>query len=335
MGNLAFIERLRPVPFLTGAVRFIGADMEDENARAQRTEAYEGLTLPGAVEVIGPNFDYKKNSVLFDETFLSKDEFKELIPLCNVFTDNGDLIQSCNLYNEGDKFITSDAMKVTMTEGKLVLDLDVPRNKILIACFLKDKRFKDNRVETRGNSGSQIYSISFQSQLETNRITAAKAEMDVVTYIKDMSSRKKLLTLCKILDLRPIADASDDTIKTSIYEKIKRGTMVGNVSSAKFLVGYAALPEAELKYWDVFIDARKALILHTNEDRMFVFAGQILGRYENDAVSYLMEPQNADIFGKIRDAVNKKKRRGELNEDRSLGLEESGVVPNPPIRPIE
>lgn len=312
MGSI-LIESIRSAPFLEKAVRFVG-DMDDTSSRREKPEPWLGKLLPNTTQKIGINFSESANSFVWD-----KSQIKDMAALLKLVNDcgihdsvTGRHITDINLNYAGDPFLTHKDMRVTMENGKAVLDDSIPKNKILSAFFYADPRFKVVGDKTdKAFSAIHQFEIGYQADMERLEIQELEAEMNVTQLLTQMD-RKKLLLLCRIWGHTPPKDTGENKIRALLYqEATKRSGYVGREKKTSWLNKFAGLSEAELTSWVIFLDARDArVITRTREDDQFEYQGLLFGKYEQDVVNFLNNSGNDQVISDIKKLIKKRKLKG-------------------------
>ena len=304
------IEAIRQAPFIKGAISFRGTDMDDRPNGQEVQEPFDGKLLPGNTRTLTPNFSLRANKFDWDQAYLPEEDLKRLVPQCGFYDDKGNLITEVNLYNDADPFMTR--LSINLQNGKTVLDDGLPKNRIAVAFFMKDRRFKVIGDENPRGQSREEYLIGFQDAIEKQRVMASEAEMNIVLLLQEMS-RKKMLKLCKIWDYKPPEALDDMKLKTYLYEKMKGSKQyMGKQTRAQWFLTYAKMNEQDLGYWDLFLDGRRARSIVKNSEDMYSFQGFALGRHEQESVDFLMQPGNQKLVNDLRAQI-KSKKKGEYD----------------------
>lgn len=310
------IEILREAPFLAGGTIFRGADIDDPNPdmRSIKTEPFMGKVIGVRKEIAF--FDANTQRFVWDEEYLPEEEFKKTVKKCAILGKNSRVIaaEDINVYDMNDDFFTDERLSVNLTAGKVVLDDDIPINKILIANFLANKdrfvKIDGDRVPTYSD---QIYSIGFVDEVEKVRVETSAIELDVAASLSEMG-RPKMLILCKLWDLNPGNRVSDKSIRAQLFDEIKRDpNNKKRASKAQFFKRFVLMNKVHLDMCDKFLDGRKSRLITRDNDDNFTFMGNILGRDEEESIEFLLSASNENMVKDLTNGI-KLKRPKELRD---------------------
>lgn len=331
MGQQVVIELLRTAPFLRDAKVMLGGDMDDPNVdpRNIKTEPFDGRSTGSSRIAI--NYSLANGGYVWDEKFMTREQFKALIPKCAIMNDvtkrTITSIDEINFFNKDEPFFCNDDMTVLMSRGRVVMDTSDsnPRNKVIAAFFFADKeRFMPVYGDEEPSFSSEIYSIGLIEHMEAARETAAMSEINIGAKLKEMG-RPQLTVLAKLWNIEVRPETSDDIIKGRVFAVIKASPItLGPKSRAAWFEKFLNFNKETMMLYDTFMDGRRTRLISLNDDDMYTFNGVILGRHEDECVDFMKMAMNEKVVKDLKAGI--KQRRKQAKDD--LGAYEDSLADN-------
>lgn len=262
--------------------------------------------FPGTKSFRRPKWNFSKNKW---DINMEKDELNEFVKACKLkYTSgpkSGNSIESADVYDREDPFFSHRQLGVTLSEGFGVLNIDNPKDLVVLSSFKADKK----------------YSIPGRQQSINARFIISEAEKDVELELKDnnflMEAISKYMGLPYEKKLsfavglgQPVNEkSSPDLVNKKMMDYFNRNVVneKGKTNAEIFLDILNTKGSSEnLQIKALITRAKKASVLRFSKSDGYKFNGEVIAIDDEGMESFLKNVNNRDIMDAIIKAIEEK-----------------------------
>lgn len=320
MGTVIIKPRKGSRSFSSNIIKQYFDSPEDEaNNRPSREVPYEGERWEGTMEDILPIYSWSKGRfMIVDPEDITKskllennsDTLNELVKRCRFRYEEGhpkqgEPIEKADIFDPEDPFFRHTDTYITLSAGRGSFEDSVALNEIMMLCALGTDEFEIGGSKENPYLNAKVRYIvvdqSIDRRVRRNRREKTKLAIEKLSQLSENDQIKVALALNLIQDpymedkgvieelLWDYANNNTDIVRGM---NTKQDEFLNIIEQGKTLLNASYLFTLGLK---------EGVIRRL--DLMYQAFGQVLGKNREDAISYLTENPNAELYEKIENAV--------------------------------
>lgn len=297
MGTITIRALKRPGKVFTDAA--VKASSPDNPDRDITVGTYKGATLPRVTSYHRAMFSQTQGRYIFT---MSDEEFAELVPKANVMDKKGNKITSADPYNMKDPFFSSNDFQLIDTEGRIDLNDEVPKNKLLVSCLSAlphQYHVADSGKPILGSSVKhEIIRPEFEKKKKNTFVNRKRKAFD---YLQNMTDEKQF-KVAIILKLRVNEKTDRQDVDTELGTAIEEDYNLFDSTFVEEFINCAEMESEilEVKYTIAMAQAKG--ILKRNAEGYLLF-GNPIANSNTKLIKYFNNPENFEAIERVNKAI--------------------------------
>lgn len=300
---------VKPVP--NGKAHFVTAKRtikevgRDGTERTVQESKNKDDRFPGTIFSYRPSWSLRKNKFI---TPFNKEDLNNYVKRYKLTYESGkrkgDLITEADEYDPQDAFFNHRKLIVKSLSGQMKLDKDNPRDMFLLACMQEDRDFgQATDSYFPANVKYVIYDAASDEDAQNKK---ANDEIEAITVLASLTHSRKV-AIGEALGLHIDSKTNPDSLGKIFMSYFKDTTLDqnGKTSIEKFLdLSKERNEDIEVKH--LIAKAKKASVLRYKRADGFLYNGNVVASDQAEMESFLKNPNNADIYNAIVEAIKEK-----------------------------
>lgn len=300
---------VKPVP--NGKAHFVTAKRtikevgRDGTERTVQESKNKDDRFPGTIFSYRPSWSLRKNKFI---TPFNKEDLNNYVKRYKLTYESGkkkgDLITEADEYDPQDAFFNHRKLVAKSMSGQIKLDKDNPRDMFLLSCMQEDKDFgQATDAYFPANVKYVIYDAASDEDAQNKK---ANDEIEAITVLSSLTYSRKV-AIGEALGLHVDEKTNPDSLGKIFMSYFKDTTLDqnGKTSIERFLdLSKERNEDIEVKH--LIAKAKKAAVLRYKRADGFLYNGNVVAEDQAEMETFLKNPNNADIYNAIVEAVKEK-----------------------------
>lgn len=283
------------------------------NTEEKTTGDFNGERFPKSRQMFRPLWSNSRKRWLLHGYEENSEELNEIVKRCKIkypakHPRVGQIIDSADIWDFSDPFLSSRYLKVMANEGEIMLDKSKALDKIILLSLLENPQFQSS------NEGNPLLS-SRVKYLITDRDTAQVAKKDkrekeirIVKFLEGLTSQKKMkiaIAMGLIPNDNVDIDVVEDLVYTAAKDQITKVSTEGNITRQDMFIKLCEMTNEQLGLKFRIAEAKAKGFLKKNADGFLLF-GNPVGKTEKQIEAYISNPDNQELLDRLTKALNDK-----------------------------
>lgn len=274
----------------------------DDPERSVTIGQYKGNRLPSVV--YGHRPWWRESLHAFAST-LSEEDFNKLVPSCNLIdTATGQKIERADFRNRRDPFLTHPQFMEMDTEGRTDLNLNNPKDKLLLSCL------EALPIYHKADSGKPImssmvkYEIIRPEALDKRSSDDLDKKQKCFNYLSNLDDAKKV-KIGIILKLRVSENSESRVVNNELLRAIDDNYEIGNTKIQDKFIQLCDMDSIDFENEFLVANAFKRGHLKKTSEGFLLF-GNPIARNINGVFKYIKDPDNFEQVERLQQSFKLK-----------------------------
>lgn len=257
---------------------------------------YKGNRLPRVIYGHRPHW---RDSLKRFPCSMEEEDFQKWVPKCHLVNDKtGEIIKEANFFNPRDPFLTHSKFMITDTEGRVDLDLDIPIEKLLIACL------ESSPLYHRADSGKPVMSSMVKYEIIRPEALDKRKSIDLdkkeacYEYLRNMDESKKV-KIGIVLKLRISDKTEAKTVRDELLRAFEDNYDINGKNVQDSFLYLSSLSASDFEVEFMMANALKKGYL-TRSAEGFLLFGNPIAKNTGGVLKYLKDPDNFETIERLQ-----------------------------------